>query len=353
MLSVRPLLRTAEIADVVLRHLNRHLPPPMPLESMLRREVIRLLDSAIVIEDPLTPFTPPGPPKAVTPLPQSAVVTAIDKLIECVHREGFARYFLPMVGLFGTLMVHLTGSAEQRALASAWSDSGLGCAFLMTDRGGPSLARWHSILDCTQTPWRLTVAKIWCIAAASADFAILVAVRPGGLVPTALLVEPGAYRKLTRSSVGMPYLDGAVQLGSCSGSLDVTDSCVLRSGGLLAVKLHLTVVRPRFVRAVLAHVLWLESARRLDLSAVQHESIVFLRTIAERLCRQMQFSSHVEDEVLALKLAMNTLLTDIVQAGTLEDPLDERDLLGFTKMEGSSYRCFHEIFTHGQVMRSG
>ena len=47
--------------------------------------------------------------------------------------------------------------------------------------------------------------------------------------------------------------------------------------------------------------------------------------------------------MLALKLASNELLLHLVASGAVERYADQRDLLAFTKMEGSSYRCYHEL----------
>ena len=48
--------------------------------------------------------------------------------------------------------------------------------------------------------------------------------------------------------------------------------------------------------------------------------------------------------MLATKFASNELLHRLVADGCVRETADQRDLLAFTKMEGSSYRCLREIY---------
>jgi hypothetical protein len=57
------------------------------------------------------------------------------------------------------------------------------------------------------------------------------------------------------------------------------------------------------------------------------------------------FSIHSVDQVLALKFTSNELLQSLVVKGSVPGLDDQRDLLGFTKMEGSSYRCLFEVYS--------
>jgi predicted HNH restriction endonuclease len=47
----------------------------------------------------------------------------------------------------------------------------------------------------------------------------------------------------------------------------------------------------------------------------------------------------------------NELWLSLVVNGSVASQADQRDLLGFTKMEGSSYRCFREIYERNRRFR--
>ncbi len=106
---------------------------------------------------------------------------------------------------------------------------------------------------------------------------------------------------------------------------------------------YLTIVRPYFVRALMAHVGWLAREGRLALSPA-HESVRrFVADAARAQSRSSVYGADVVQRVLALKFAANELLGDLVRGGAVRRFDDQRDLLALSKMEGSAYRCYYEI----------
>ena len=65
--------------------------------------------------------------------------------------------------------------------------------------------------------------------------------------------------------------------------------------------------------------------------------------MAETASSRDHYSGLTIDEVLVLKFASNEVILDIVTSASVAGAGDRRDLLGFTKMEGSSYRCLFEV----------
>ena len=93
------------------------------------------------------------------------------------------------------------------------------------------------------------------------------------------------------------------------------------------------------------HLLWLQDQNRLTLDDDDRSAIYFMINTANWCTAQDKFSIHSVDRVLALKFTSNELLQSLVVKGAVNDINDQRDLLGFTKMEGSSYRCLFEIYS--------
>jgi len=346
-------VHASEWADVLICHLRRHLAPPPEFASLLARSVLRHLDSAMLVEDGFTPFREPPPATTQYPLPSLHCLPALEAAICGTEEEGFGAHFHRLIGLFGHIMLTLSGTESQNADVQAWVQAGLRGAFLMTDRGGPSLASWMSELRIEDGTWHVNVDKAWSISAHDCGFAIIIVRRPGTMVPAALLLPPEACAQLTRTPIGLPYLDGALQLGNCKGHVAGGACWGLTRGGLIAVKQFLTMVRPRFVRALMAHVHWLAKDHRVVLSAIHIEAMAYLSELARLLGERHILTRFSEDEVMALKFASNTLLLDLVESGAVARAMDERDLLGFTKMEGSSYRCFYEIYSRNKGLRDG
>lgn len=338
------LLSMHDYGACIARNLTQYAAMPAATRQCLDASVLQHLDSRMLIEDPLTPLLPL---QAATPFPLPAMVSlpALDEYIEAVTREGFGRHFLNIIGRFGHIMLTLAGTEQQNEQVAQWTAQGKRGAFLMTDAGGPSLHQWrsHVIDDAAQGP-RITLDKEWGIGALECEFAIVVLARPGQMTPQAWLLPPEACTRLNRQPIGAAYLDGNVQLGNCQGAMPCYPDWALRRGGLMAVKQFLTFVRPRFVRALMNHLLWLEARGRLQLDEQQHEMRAYIDDVARTLSEQPSFTRYSEDDVMALKFSSNALLFDLVVKRRVTQLMDQRDLLGFTKMEGSSYRCLLEIW---------
>jgi hypothetical protein len=95
----------------------------------------------------------------------------------------------------------------------------------------------------------------------------------------------------------------------------------------------------------MAHLLWLKECGNLSLVDDAEEGVRWLHTAALTVASEPFPTSTTLRQVLALKFASNEILLEMVSNGAFTDPTDERDALAFTKMEGSSYRCFRELCT--------
>jgi hypothetical protein len=341
------------LAELLLGHLRPYQELPPSLIGLVERAVVQTLDSMMLIEDPLTPVGDRPPANTHIPIPAMDVGPAIDAATAGIREEGLARHFHSMIALFGHVMLTLSGSEAQRAAVQSWVAQGLSGTFMMTDRGGPAMERWQSELRTGADGWRVRLDKIWAIGAAQCGFAIAVVRRPGAIAPTALLIAPQAYAQLDRTEVGLPYLDGTVRLGNCRGELACDAGWALSRGGLVAVKQFLTIVRPRFVMGLMAQLHWLDRQGRIALSDTEAECAACIDRLARSMAASGALTRHSEDEVMALKFVSNSLLLQIAQGRTVKAIMDSRDLLGFTKMEGSSYRCFYEIYMRARASRHG
>lgn len=326
-------------------HLNSHKALPVKFEQIIQDAVFNLLDSEILIEDNLSANPALTAPKVNQALPSFEQTYVIDQLTEQVKSKGFGAHFHQIIGLFGSIMLQMTATEEQQQQVNDWLDQGHFGHFLMTDSGGPSLNSWQTSLNTTAAQWQLTIDKKWGIEAHQLGFLMLVVRQPGNPFPLTFLITPEQAKNLNQCKVGAAYLDNAVQLGNVKGELNINASQQLKLGGLSSVNRFLTLVRPRFVKALMNHLLWLADNKRLILDTELSENINYLHSVADSCLAQNQFSIHSVDQVLALKFASNELLVNTVSQGKVACFNDQRDLLGFTKMEGSSYRCFFEIYS--------
>ncbi|WP_278939379.1 hypothetical protein, partial [Pseudomonas helleri] len=154
---------------------------------------------------------------------------------------------------------------------------------------------------------------------------------------------PEQYKTLKRTLCGEPFLGDVVQLGNVKGTLQVAQEDRLKVGGPAVLNKYLTTVRPFLVRALMAHLQWLANQGRLELTPDERASRDFIAAAARTKTLADRYESEDVHRVLALKLASNELLLHLVSRGAVASFLDQRDLLAFTKMEGSSYRCYHEL----------
>jgi len=341
----------AIFSSFITDHLNGHQALPISFEKIISNAVFSLLDSEILIEDNFSAKPALIKPKVSQPLPSFEQTYVIDQLTEQVKSTGFGPHFHQVIGLFGSIMLQMTANEAQQQQVNDWLEQGHFGHFLMTDSGGPSLNSWQSSLNTTQDQWQLTINKKWGIEAHNLGFLMLVVRQPGKPFPLTFLIEPEQAKTLNQSKVGASYLDNAVQLGNVKGELNISASQQLKLGGLSSVNRFLTLVRPRFVKALMNHLLWLADNQRLTLDPQLNEHINYIQDVANSCLAQNEFSIHSVDQVLALKFASNELLLDTVSKGKVARFEDQRDLLGFTKMEGSSYRCFLEIYSKQKRFR--
>jgi hypothetical protein len=89
----------------------------------------------------------------------------------------------------------------------------------------------------------------------------------------------------------------------------------------------------------------LQANNRLELTPNDTLRLNFILNAANWCNQQECFSIHSVDRVLALKFASNQFLLHLVANQRVIQLKDQRDLLGFSKMEGSSYRCLFEIYS--------
>ena len=350
MLSPETVPDMLHLGELITRHLEGYQPMPESVRQMIFRSVLRHLDSRMIIEDSLTPLKPLAASATSFPLPAIDCLPLLDRYVVAVREEGLGPYFNLIIGLFGHIMLQLSGSDRQQEQVAQWVSAGGTGAFLMTDSGGPSLHQWRSkVVSDAQGALQITLDKEWGIGALTCAFAIVILSRPGQMVPQAWLIPPETCAQWQRKRVGSGWLDGHVQLGNCQGVFPGSHDWALRRGGLIAVKQFLTYVRPRFVASLMHHLHWLMQQKRLTPDSQHDEAREYLLSVTRTLSAQQVFNRYSEDEVMALKFASNALLFDLVEQQRVRLLSDQRDLLGFTKMEGSSYRCLMEICQRHRV----
>lgn len=318
---------------------------PTGLQQLLEVSSTRLLDSEMLIEDTFEPVADLSEPRVNQPLERFEQTIFIDQLTDEVQQNGFGEKFHMIIGLFGSIMIELTGTDEQKANVQQWVEQGIFGHFLMTDSGGPNLATWKTQLAPSDDAFALSIDKKWGIEGQNLGFVMVVCQQQGKPFPLTVLIPPEKCKELQASPCGGSYLDGKLQLGNVKGNIMVSKSDMMNKGGLGSVNRFLTLVRPRFVKCLMNHVLWLERHERLTLSDEDRESIAFMKQAADWCTSQTHFSIHSVDRVLSLKFASNEILLNLVAKGAVKDLADQRDLLGFTKMEGSSYRCLFEVYS--------
>ncbi|MBF3844135.1 hypothetical protein ISG21_01345 [Burkholderia pseudomallei] len=316
--------------------------PPAALDALLRAGATRLLDSDMIIAQPRAHAAARAAERATTPLryEQSAQTEAV---LEQIAHEGLAPHFKPFMRGFSHVMSALFLTPEQDAKVQAYRAAGHHLRFLMSDGGGPALAGWRSTVRVEHGRTRLAIDKVWGIEAHRESIGLVAVRAPGAFMPAAYLVWPEQYRTLERAACGEPFLEGGLQLGNVRGEIETTPEDRLRIGGPNVFNKYLTIVRPYFVRALMAHVGWLAREGRLALSPA-HESVRrFVADAARAQSRSCVYGADVVQRVLALKFAANELLGDLVRGGAVRRFDDQRDLLALSKMEGSAYRCYYEI----------
>ncbi|MCO1334747.1 hypothetical protein MO867_10390 [Microbulbifer sp. OS29] len=326
-------------------------PVPSTLQELLERACIRLFDASMIIEDSMQELAPLRDASIKQPLEQFEQTFVIDQIIDSVRDEGLADNFHNMIGLFGSIMLSLTATEEQLQQVNDWVNRGIFGHFLMTDPGGPSLQSWKTDLDDTEGNLVLNVDKNHGIEAHKLGFAMVVTKQAGRPFPLTVMLPPELCSQLHQRAIGEPFLDGKLQLGNCNGSVPIRKDMLLSKGGLGSVNRFLTLVRPRFVKSLMHFVLWLNGQGEAELTSIDQEHVEYLIFLCNQQVAETVFSMHSVNRVLATKFSSNELLLDLVSTGKIKSLARQRDLLAFTKMEGSSYRCFFEIYSKFKGLR--
>ena len=297
------------------------------------------------------PFSDTGESRVRTPLPQPDVLHAIRALIDEIGQTGFGPHAARFFGLLGAVMISLSGTAEQQTRVNDWVAQGLRACFAMTDRGGPLAHQWVSETAGEAAP-RLVVDKIWSMNANRSDFGIVIVRQGRSMVMAPVLVPPETWATAETAQSGPAFLDGHLPLGDVRLTVEAADQAwMLRTGGPISSKVFLSLARPYLIQALVAHMRWLEGRGRLTLDRTGTVALEFLAKAARNQSAKDCFDKHSEDQAMALKWIANETWLHLVVAGLVPGQGDIRDLIGLSKMEGSSYRCFFEIYQRNKRFR--
>ena len=183
------------------------------------------------------------------------------------------------------------------------------------------------------------------------QFAIVIVRRGRSMVLAPVIVPPAALATAQREASGAPFLDGQLPLGDLRWEGPLDTAWILGQGGPIVPKMFLTLARPWLIQALCAHVGWLAEHQRVRLDANAVACIDFLLEAARNQSALGVFDRFSEDQAMALKWMANEVWLGLVLHGAVAQRGDQRDLLAFTKMEGSSYRCFIEIYERNRRQR--
>ncbi|NVN09780.1 hypothetical protein [Nguyenibacter vanlangensis] len=336
--------RDAGFGRIAIEALARGTDLSDDLCGLVSEAVTRLLDSEIIIESAFD-----GTLRAQAEFGSSTTLPAdltdpLDDIVETIRKESLNPHLLTLLKGFSRLTHRFFVDERQQAIGREWAQQGFGTLFMMTDGGGPALANWNSVLKVEDGVQKIHVDKCWIMGANKPGFGIVAVRAEGAMYPIPYLLSPQQCGQLAKSSNGAPFLGGVVHLGAFKGTVEVTDADRCGRGGFTMINQLLTTVRPFFVRAVLAHVRWLHDRGDLNLTTRQRDLVAELERIGHSITDARLYSNLLLQQVLALKLACNELLMDIIVRGNVRSPAIARDLQGFGKMEGSSYRCFRELY---------
>ncbi|MGL6211537.1 MAG: hypothetical protein ACRC14_17080 [Paracoccaceae bacterium] len=346
-----PFMPGVTLAAPAFAALERHSTVPPEVRHLLVASALRLTDSAMVIEETFRPFADTGESRVRTPLPQPDVLHAIRALIDEIAQTGFGQHAQRFFGLLGSVMISLSGTSEQQARVNDWVAQGLTACFAMTDRGGPLAHQWASEISGDAAP-RLTVDKIWSMNANRSDFGIVIVRQGRSMVMAPVLVPPDSFALAETAQSGPAFLDGHLPLGDVRLTVEAADPAwVLRTGGPISSKVFLSLARPFLIQALVAHMRWLERHGRLTLDHTGSVALEFLAEASRNQSAKTWFDKHSEDQAMALKWIANETWLHLVVAGLVPGQGDIRDLIGLSKMEGSSYRCFFEIYQRNKRFR--
>lgn len=326
---------------------------PAALQAIVRSGVVATLDTQMIIDDDDFHAVEQGKPVAEDArTPFTPIEQRIEQTQAAIAVDGFRDgNFHTLVRDFGALLFGMIASPAQQAEVASWHERGIAQfgGFLMADAGGSSIQQWNTVFTKNGEMLELSVDKVWIIEGHRLDYGSVASASTQKLYPTSILVPPDAFANLRRTPVGRPFLDGTLQLGNISGKVTVPASNMLSNGGLASTSVFLSKVRPRFVRALMSYVLWLDAQGQVKLSSGQRDAVVALGAIARACYHNIVERRPSLPMALALKFTSNRILLDLVASGAVESADVQRDLLAFTRMEGSSYRCLFEIHSKVKV----
>jgi hypothetical protein len=336
--------------NLVIGPLEKVAAPPCFLRGLLQRSALRLMSSELIIEDSHRPF---DVPVRETPSAQAAgsrTRQLIDPIVAAVGEDGLAPHFLRLIRSFAAVNLAADDPAGD-ALAQEWMASDQRYCFLMTDKGGPAIPNWQSFAFEEDGRRYLKINKVWAIN--GADFSIAaIAVRGAQTafpVPATYMLGPAHCAALKKLPAGRPFLGGAVQLGNVQGTIELGAEDRPRAGRASDAERALDTARMNFVRALMQHLHWLAAQGRAALDDDRAAAARYLYDVGTAITEETVYTNLTTMRVKALKFASNELLTDMVAEDRVPAPADQRDLLGFAKMEGSSYFCLTRLF--GQINR--
>jgi len=320
---------------------------PDYLKSLIHAGVVATVDTQMIVDDDDFHAIELGKPLLENlKTPFTSIEESIEITLSAISAAGLAKNnFHSLIRGFGSLLFGMIASAAQQQEVASWHESGLANfgGFLMADGGGSSIHQWSTVFAQNGETLELDVDKIWIIEGHRLDYGSIASASSQKLFPTSILVPPEQFGQLKKTKVGEPFLDGSLQLGNISGKVVVPKSNILSGGGLASTAVFLSKVRPRFVRALMAHTLWLSASGRILLRPAQIDGIRSLEVIAKRYYHSLVERKPSLPMALAIKFASNRILLDLVATGSVTDRSVGRDLMAFTRMEGSSYRCLLEI----------
>jgi hypothetical protein len=323
------------------------------LKGVVRNGVVSTVDTQMIIDD--DDFLAIEQGKEI-PVEGRAPFNEVEANIEQTQAKILANglidsNFHALVTDFGKLLFGMIANDAQQAEVTDWHEQGIGKfgGFLMADGGGPSIQQWNTIFTKDGEMLQLNVEKVWIIEGHRLDYGSISAASTQKLYPTSILVPPQEFKKLQKTAVGMPFLDGSLQLGNVSGQVEVPKSYMLTNGGLASTSIFLSKVRPRFVRALMGHVQWLNASGKIELSLDQLDGVKALEGIAKCYYHSLVERKPSVPIAFAIKFVSNRLLLDLVASEAVKEPMIQRDLMAFTRMEGSSYRCLFEVYSKAKV----
>ena len=124
----------------ITSHLSCSAQVPPAVEQLVNNAVIRLMDSDMIIEDTFEPMADIQPPRVAQPLEHFEQTIFIDQITEQIKTDGFGPHFHQIIGLFGSIMLGLCATDEQRKQVDQWLEEGHFGHFMMTDAGGSTLS---------------------------------------------------------------------------------------------------------------------------------------------------------------------------------------------------------------------